>query len=210
VIERVAELEKVDAGDLYYDEGVIRSRTKAHPRYTLAQVALAGIRKLQRDTFVKHESINDTNPSATGAHFAHVEVDTQTGMVKLLDYLAVHDIGKVINREICVAQVQGAVMMGAGAALLEHSDVKPNGTPTSSLRNYHVLNVFDAPAVRVEFIEDGQTGGPFGAKAIGEISHVPVAPAVVGAVNDALGSDLCDLPLNPDRIVALMQQRAAS
>jgi xanthine dehydrogenase molybdenum-binding subunit len=88
--------------------------------------------------------------------------------------------------------------------------MKPNGMPISSLKDYHLINAFEAPPIRVEFIEDGQTGGPFGAKSIGEVSHVPVAPAVVGAVNEALQSELCDLPLSPDRIVALMQQRTAA
>ena len=58
-----------------------------------------------------------TNPGVTGAHFAHVEVDTWTGFTKVLDYLAVHDIGQAINPGLCEAQIQGAVQMGCGAAL---------------------------------------------------------------------------------------------
>jgi|GEM_PF-3600592 len=70
------------------------------------------------------------------------------------------------------------------------------------MKDYHVVNAPEAPEIRVELIEDGQTSGPFGAKSIGEVAYVPVAPAVVGAVNDALESELCDLPLDPEKIVA--------
>ena len=58
----------------------------------------------------------------------------------------------------------------------------------------------------MELIEDGGTDGPFGAKGLGEAAYVPVAPAVIGAVNEALGSDLCALPLNPDAIIAHLQK----
>ena len=138
---------------------------------------------------------------------AYVEVDTYTGMVKILDYLAVQDIGQAINREICIAQTQGASVMGAGAALTEHVHYRPNGVPFANLKDYHLLNSFEAPNVRVELIENHNTEGPFGAKTIGEVCHVPASAAVVGAVNDALQSDLNDLPLTPDKIAAYLKNR---
>ena len=128
-------------------------------------------------------------------------------MTKILDYLAVHDIGQAINREMGVAQIQGAVLMGAGAALLEHVVTKPNGHPMGSLKDYHLINSFEAPNVRVELIEDGKTEGPYGAKSIGEVCHTPVTAAVVGAVNDALGSDMNQIPLTPDVICAYLAER---
>ena len=126
---------------------------------------------------------------------------------KILDYLAVHDIGQAINREICVAQAQGAVVMGSGAALSEHVITRANGRPCGSLKDYHVINSFEAPTVRVEFIEDGETEGPYGAKSIGEVCHTPVTAAVVGAVNDALDSDMNSIPLSPDVITGYLRER---
>ncbi|WP_242965090.1 xanthine dehydrogenase family protein molybdopterin-binding subunit [Dehalobacterium formicoaceticum] len=165
---------------------------------------------LSKEVWVKHEYNNTTNPGVTGTHFAHVEVDTWTGMIKILDYLAVHDIGKAINPEICRAQIQGAVLMGSGFALTEtlHTNLK-TGKSVSSLKDYHVINAWEAPQIQVLFVEDGLTEGPYGAKSIGEISFVPVTAAIVGAVNEALQSDFCECPLNPDKIVALMQERRA-
>jgi xanthine dehydrogenase molybdenum-binding subunit len=163
---------------------------------------------LQKEVSAKHQYKNTTNCGVMGTHFAHVEVDTWTGMTKILDYLAVHDIGKAINPEICRAQVQGAVVMGSGIALTETMHTNPKtGKSVSSLKDYHVMNAWEAPQVQVLFIEDGLTEGPYGAKSIGEASLVPVTAAIVGAVNEALQSDFCECPLNPDKIVALMQER---
>ncbi|WP_148137218.1 xanthine dehydrogenase family protein molybdopterin-binding subunit [Candidatus Formimonas warabiya] len=143
-----------------------------------------------------------SNPGAYGAHFAEVKVDRSTGLVKVTDYLAVHDIGQVINRSMCEGQVQGAVQMGIGYALCEEIALNARGQVINdSLKNYHVINAPDMPKVRVLLLERGGDDGPFGAKGIGEVAVVPVAAAVVNAVNHALGTDLSLLPLTPKKIV---------
>ena len=91
-----------------------------------------------------------TNPGVTGAHFAHVEVDTWTGFTKVLDYLAVHDIGQAINPGLCEAQIQGAVQMGCGAALREKMTMQKDGRCTESLSKYHLFLANDLPNIRVE------------------------------------------------------------
>jgi len=178
--------------------------------FSYAETAAASMRKLQREIMVTHQHVSDSNPGVTGAHFAHVEVDTWTGMTRLLDYLAVHDIGRVINREITIAQIQGAVAMGTGSALSEAMTPDKNGRFTSSLKDYHLRNCPELPDVKVEFIEDGSINGPYGAKGIGELAIVPVAPAIVGAVNEALGSSLNELPLSPERIVRYIVEGGAA
>ena len=75
-----------------------------------------------------------------------------------------------------------------------------------SLKDYHLINSFEAPNVRVELIEDGKTEGPYGAKSIGEVCYVPVAPAVCGAVNDALHANLSVLPYDPDCILKYLAE----
>lgn len=182
-------------------------RSAPEQGYSWSRVAEESQQILKRELFVSKEYIPDTNPGVAGAHFAMVEVDRYTGMTKLLHYLAVHDIGQAINREICIAQTQGAVLMGAGAALLEEVKTRPDGSPMGSLKDYHLINSFEAPDVRVEFIEDGGTEGPYGAKSIGEVAHTPVTAAVVAAVNDALGSEMNRIPLTPDVICAYLSER---
>jgi xanthine dehydrogenase molybdenum-binding subunit len=203
LVEGVAELHQTDPESLAIKNGFIYSLRDGAIRYSYGEAATAIMRQLQREIWATHRYINKSNPGVTGAHFAHVEVDVYTGMVKILDYVAVHDIGRAINREMCHAQIQGAVQMGCGAALSEALRVdSKTGKPVTSLKDYHVMNAPEVPFVRVALIEDGGTDGPFGAKGLGEASMVPVAPAVIGAVNGALGSELCSLPLHPDVIVS--------
>ena len=207
MLANVAQLENVDASELVIDNAKIRSRNNPELCYSYSEAAVDSFFKLNKELRVLHQTAATSNPSTVGVHFALVEVDTFTGMTKILEYLAIHDVGKVINRELCIGQVQGAVLMGAGAALMEKCDVKPDGAPTASLKDYHIFNAFEAPAVSVEFIEDGGTEGPYGAKSIGEIAHVPVAPTIVGAVNDALDIEICDMPLDPEKVVKLLRER---
>ena len=207
LIERVAEIEGRAPEELTVIDGEIRPIYGDGLKYSYAEAAQASLRELQKEIWVMYQFVNDSNPGVTGAHFAYTEVDTLTGMVEVLDYLAVHDIGQAINREITIAQIQGAVAMGAGAALSEGMFPDKKGRFTRALKDYHLRNIPELPEVRVELIEDGGDPGPFGAKSIGELSIVPVAPAIVGAVNHALGSDLNDLPLSPERIVKYLVQR---
>ena len=157
--EHAALLAGVGEEDLESGRERVFSRRDSSLSYSWSQIADASQQKLKKEVFVSTEYIPETNPGVAGAHYAMVEVDTYTGMTRLVDYLAVHDIGQAINREICVAQTQGAVLMGAGAALLEHVRTKPNGKHLGSIKDYHVINSFEAPNVRVEFIEDRGTEG---------------------------------------------------
>ena len=134
-------------------------------------------------------------------------MDTYTGFVKILDYLAVHDIGQSINKGMCIAQIQGAVYMGIGAALQEKIHIDQKGRPKNSLKDYHLLTSCDIPEIKVHLIEEPCFSGPFGAKSIGEVCHVPVSAAIIGAVNDALDSDICTIPMNPDFILDYLAQR---
>jgi len=210
LIERAACLLDLPAERLIAQNGVITTEDEDDISITFAQVAAQSMRKLQKEVFVSHQYISQSNPGVTGAHFVQVEVDTYTGMVEIQDYLAVHDIGQVINHEITVAQIQGAVAMGTGSALTEAMLPDRKGQFTNSLKDYHLRNCPEVPTAQVAFIEDGSIAGPYGAKSIGELAIVPVAPAIVGAVNDALGSTLNHLPLSPERIVRYLSEGGTS
>ncbi len=146
------------------------------------------------------------NPGSYAAHFAEVTVDTLTGAVKVQDYLAVHDLGRAINQQLVTGQIHGGIQMGIGYALFEdididHTDGRMKG---DRLSRYHMANAPEMPAMEVLLIEKGEPTGPYGAKAVGEIATIAVAPAVVNAVNHALNTTLGDLPLTPERIVAAL------
>ena len=95
--------------------------------------------------------------------------------------------------------------MGVGMALMEEIPYDAQGRPgCSNFDKYHMVSSVDMPDVRVILVEEGEPGGPYGAKSIGEIATVPAAPAVVNAINRALGTELTDLPLSPSRIVSAL------
>jgi CO/xanthine dehydrogenase Mo-binding subunit len=135
------------------------------------------------------------------AHFAEVEVDSTLGTVKVIDYLAVHDVGKVINQLGIEGQVEGGVQMGLGFALSE--EIKRNekgGIENQNFRKYKMFRALEMPEIKSLFIEKLDFPGPYGAKCVSEIATVPVAPAVVNAVVDAIGKDFYSLPINPEQI----------
>ncbi len=143
-----------------------------------------------------------SNPGSFVANFAEVAVDTLTGMVKITDFLSVNDIGFALNRQMAENQVRGGIQMAAGYALCEDIAVNSDGIPKNDrLSRYHTLNSADMPRVRVILVEEGGDEGPFGAKTIGEVSTIAGTAAIANAVSDALGMEVTELPLTPERIV---------
>ncbi|MBZ9798684.1 xanthine dehydrogenase family protein molybdopterin-binding subunit [Mesorhizobium sp. ES1-4] len=146
------------------------------------------------------------NPGSYAAHFAEVEVDTLTGRVRVTDYLAVHDVGRAINPMLVEGQIHGGIQIGVGYALYEDVAIDPltGRMRGDSFSRYTLANASVMPPMRVLLIEEGEPTGPFGAKAVGEIATIPVAAAVVNAVNNALGTELTHLPVTPERVLAAM------
>ncbi len=129
-------------------------------------------------------------------------MDTLTGLVRVTDFMAVHDVGRAINPRLLKGQIYGGVQMGIGMALTEELTYDALGRPRNdSFSRYHLVNSPDMPPVKILLVEENEPGGPFGAKSIGEICTVPTAAAVVNAVNRALGTELTELPLTPERII---------
>ena len=202
LLHSAAELYGVDERALYTECAHVRSKADTAFSKTYGEVARDSMERLCRNISSDAQYCNVTNPGVVGVHFAHVEVDTWTGYTKVLAYLAVQDIGKAINPGMCTAQIQGAVQMGCGAALREKMTIDKNGRCTESLSKYHLFLAPDLPNIEVYLLEDGASEqGPYGAKSIGEVCYVPVAPAVCSAVNAALDTALDVMPYDPDCIL---------
>lgn len=207
MLHAASELLDVPEDELFLNDSHICRAGQDEPLLSFAELAKKSMHTHAGNLTAYASYSNVTNPGVTGAHFAHVEVDTWTGFTKVLDYLAVHDIGQAINPGLCEAQIQGAVQMGCGAALREKMTMQKDGRCTESLSKYHLFLANDLPNIRVELLQDGRSkGGPFGAKSIGEVCYVPVAPAVCGAVNDALHANLSVLPYDPDCILKYLAE----
>ena len=129
-------------------------------------------------------------------HLAQVEVDTQTGTVDVVKVVAAQDVGKAINPQSVLGQIQGGVGMGLGYALME--DFKPGAT--LSMSEYHIPTSLDGPVIQGIIVEDPEPTGPFGAKGMGEPSLAPTAPAILNAVADATGQRVFRLPADPESV----------
>lgn len=142
-----------------------------------------------------------------GAQAAEVEVDTETGEVRVLKIAAAHDVGRAINPANCQQQIEGAVMMGLGHVLWEEMLFDPEGrVRNANLVDYKVPTAMDSDiSVSVTLVETNHPEGPFGAKGIGEPGLCPTAPAVGNAVFDAIGKQITDLPVTPEKILAALQ-----
>lgn len=184
---------------LTYKNGIVYNQGKKLTSFK--EISRDSIIVCQKQLYATADYINKSNPGVHGVHFAQVEADTYTGHIKVTDYLAVHDIGKAINKGICKAQIQGAVNMGIGAALKESLIINKNGSCKGSLKDYHVINCFETPKINIHLIEEPCEHGPFGAKSIGEVCFVPVSAVIVNAVNNALNTDICTIPMTPDLIM---------
>jgi carbon-monoxide dehydrogenase large subunit len=148
-----------------------------------------------------------------GAHAAHVVVDPKTGQVELIDYLAVEDVGRIINPLTLHGQTVGAVVQGLGGALLEHIRYDDNGQLlTGSLADYLMPTASDFPAIRAMASEDHPAPhNPLGAKGAGEGGIIPVGGVIANAVAAALaplGVEPRDLPLSPPRVWELIRSAA--
>jgi CO/xanthine dehydrogenase Mo-binding subunit len=140
---------------------------------------------------------------AFGTQGVEVEVDTETGEVKILKLIAAHDVGRVLNRQTLEGQTYGALAQGIGYALYEEIIVENGRIMNPNFRDYKIptISEMDFP-IELHFIETDDKHGPFGAKGVGEPGLVPTAPAIANAVYDAIGVRIRDLPITPEKILA--------
>ncbi|MFI8790522.1 xanthine dehydrogenase family protein molybdopterin-binding subunit [Streptomyces sp. NPDC055105] len=144
-----------------------------------------------------------------GTHAAEVEVDLETGAVRLTKYAACHDVGRAINPVRATGQIQGGAMQGIGYALTEEC-VLVDGNPFSNLfANYLIPCSMDVPDVQVDLVESGEGRGPFNARGIGEPPIGPPAAAIASAIENAIGRRPTTLPITPERVLALLDDKHA-
>jgi xanthine dehydrogenase molybdenum-binding subunit len=144
---------------------------------------------------------------AYGTHGVEVEVDKATGKVKILKYIAAHDVGRAINPMLLEGQIYGAAAMGAGYALTEQLILEKGKVMNANFRDYKMLTAKDKIPVEPVIIETMDQDGPYGAKGIGEPGCVPSAPAIANAIYDAIGVRIKDLPITPEKILTALKEK---
>ncbi len=142
-------------------------------------------------------------------HVADVEVDLRSWAVRVLDYVAVQEVGTVLNEVLARGQIQGGVVQGIGWALLEEVVERDGAMLNTQLTNYLIPTSGDVPPVRVEFHETPYPHGARGAKGLGEFPLNGPAPAIASAVGAALGVEPTVIPITPERLLRLVGEGAA-
>ncbi len=140
-----------------------------------------------------------------GAHAVEVEVDEQTGEVRILKYVACHDVGRAIDMQRVVGQIQGAVAQGVGYAMSEEVEIKDGVMSSTLFANYLIPTSVDLPDINAIGLELYPGKGPFGARGIGEPPIGPCAPALASAIADAVGVRMRRLPMTPERVLAALR-----
>lgn len=143
-----------------------------------------------------------------GAQAAEIKVDTWTGQIEIMRIVAAHDVGKAIHPLNCRGQVEGAALQGIGSALYEEVKRNDKGiTVNGNLHDYKMPTAMDYPETEVYLIESRQIDGPFGAKGVGEPALSGIMPAIRNALFDAVGVEVNDSPMTPEKVIAALKAK---
>ncbi len=159
------------------------------------------------------ESVFQGSPYASFAwacYVAEVEVDAVTGETRIVDFTAVQEVGRVVHATVAAGQIEGGVVQGIGYALFEDVRFGADGQMANNrITNYIIPTSADIPPIRVLFLESRHGAGPGGAAGIGELPMDGPAPAIINAINAALGTEIRHVPAMPEHILAAMDRRSA-
>jgi carbon-monoxide dehydrogenase large subunit len=196
--------------DLEWADGAWRAKGSPDRAKTIAEVAFTawtahdlpeGVEPTLEETDV-YDPPNFSWPA--GTHIAVVEVDTETGHAQVVKYVAVDDVGTVINPTIVDGQVHGGIAQGVAQALYEEAVYDEQGTlMTSTMSSYRIPSAAELPSFTIDRTETPSPTNPMGVKGVGETGTIASTPAVVNAVIDALGPlgvTHVDMPLTPERV----------
>ena len=141
------------------------------------------------------------------AQIAEVEVNRETGEVKIVKMWDAHDIGKAINPQGVIGQIEGSIAMGIGYTLYEDLKFKNGRVVNANFANYRLPKSLGTPPMETILIETNDPEGPFGAKGMGEASLLPTSAAIANAIEDAIGVRIKDLPITPDKILRALKEQ---
>ena len=144
---------------------------------------------------------------AVGAHMVDVEVDPDTGHVKILRFTASQDVGRAIHPSYVEGQIQGGVAQGVGWALNEEYIYDKNGRlDNAGFLDYRIPVASDLPTIDAVMVENPNPAHPYGVKGVGEIPLVPALAAIANAIHDATGPRLYELPMSPPTVLAALDE----
>jgi CO/xanthine dehydrogenase Mo-binding subunit len=167
--------------------------------------AIATYRYLAPKTTAMDKETGFSHPNFAYGYVAQavqVEVDVETGMIKILKVISANDVGRAINPQQVEGQTEGAIVQATGYAILENFIQKDGYVLTPHLSTYLIPTVLDIPElVETVILEYPEPNGPWGARGMGEMPYIPLTPAITAAIHDATGVWFDDFPLTPERVL---------
>lgn len=210
LLERAAGMLGVSAQELEINDRRIFSSTEPKKRISVADVCYDAIYNFKGECLNisgKCSWESKWNSPPTGAFFAEVEVNTETGRVAVTKFVTAMDCGKAINPMAVEGQLEGGIQQGIGYGLTEDYVInKDTGVvETDNYDSYKMPGMMDMPETQIIIIDEPDPKGPFGAKGVGEPGMVGVAPAIANAVYDAIKVRIRDLPITPEKVLNALE-----
>ncbi|HSN58279.1 MAG TPA: molybdopterin cofactor-binding domain-containing protein [Clostridiaceae bacterium] len=199
VLAFAAKMLNTSTEELDIDDNVIYSTSNPEIKIGFGDAAMKAHEQGQQ--FIGVGSIIPQNAPPYLAQFAEVEVDLETGKVKVVKLVGANDVGKAINPLVVEGQLEGGLAMGIGYALSEEIKYDSKGRQlNTSFEKYVLPTSMDIPELQAIIVEANDPSGPFGAKGVGETGLVATAPAIANAVYDAIGIRFFEIPLTEERV----------
>ena len=202
-----AELLHCEESEVVFDGKTLSVDADPTKKVSLSEVAFASQfgHMVPLEVTETHTSPLSPPPYMVGA--AEIELDKETGEVKVVDYAACVDCGTPINPNLTRVQAEGGLLQGIGMALTENITYDSRGWPMeNSFMQYKIPTRVDIGHIRVEFESSYEPNGPFGAKSIGEVVINTPLPAIADAVYNAIGTRFYELPITPEQIAMAVEE----
>jgi len=193
---------EASAGDLEIRHGVIS--VKGSDRGISVKEAVSPKKGLPSAQLIASATYQPTKSYSFAAHFVEVQVDTETGLIDVLQVIPVHEIGKVIHPVAAAGQIEGGIQQGIGHTLTEDHAVDPatGRSLNAGFVDYKMPLSMDMPPIRTILLETApDPGGPFGAKGVGEDPIIAIGPAIANAVYAAIGVRFRHYPITPEQVL---------
>jgi CO/xanthine dehydrogenase Mo-binding subunit len=173
---------------------------KSRRRLTYAQVVETNGSAIQAQGY--YNDMTSVPEASMCAQVAEVEVDEETGEVKLRKIISAHSTGTVLNPLMHQGQIDGGVMMGVGYGLMEQVVLEDGKVATTNFGDYKIPTMKDIPVLKTAVLQMAKGPGPYGSMSIGETPNIPVAAAIANAVEDATRVRIKSLPITAEKVLA--------
>ena len=212
VFERVREEFGADLDDLSIDDEMVFSESRG---MLVPLAELLGEGEIEETFEFHHKKTFPFDESGQGnahvqfafaAHRAVVEVDTELGLVRVVEIATAQDVGKAMNPQALEGQIEGGIAQGLGLALLEEIQISEGKIQNASFTDYLIPTILDMPSVRAEILELADPEAPYGLRGAGEPPTIASTPAIVSALRDATGQELARVPVKPEQIVGIAEK----